>query len=177
VTDETGSAGSQDGRLTDDAIRTTRRDALRRMGRAAAAVALGGLAAACAGDNPSTPGARVRDRPYTIPIPPDVAGATLRRLEYSGSGRAGSDTDVSRTADPKGDNDVSTTGDPPGDGDVTVYGDAPGTGTDADPFDDPGTGTDTDVTVYADPPGDGDVSTTADPKGDADVTTTADPVS
>ena len=170
---DTGPTG-EEGRLTDDAILTTRRDALRRIGQAAAAVALGGIAAACGNGECASTSTTSGTTPVTAP---NVAGATLRRPEYSGSGRAGSDTDVSRTADAKGDNDVSTTGDPAGDTDVTVYGDAPGTGTDSDPFDQAGAGNDADVTVYGDPAADGDLSTTADPKGDSDVTTTADPVS
>ena len=176
MTDEAGTPDGDERRLTDDAILTTRRDALRRIGQAAAAVALGGLATACGNGEGGASSTTAGTTPVTAP---NVAGATLRRPEYSGSGRAGSDTDVSRTADPKGDSDVSTTGDPPADTDITTYGDAPGTGTDSDPFDPVGGGTDSDsdITVYGDPAADTDVSTTADPKGDADVTTTADPVS
>ena len=162
-----------EGRLTDDAILTTRRDALRRIGQAAAAVALGGLAAACGdgeGAATSTTGGTTPD------TAPDVAGATLRRPDYGGPGRAGWGTGVGGGADARGDSDGYFTGDPPADTDITTYGDAPGTGTDSDPFDPAGTGTDSDITTTADPAADGDFSTTADPKGDADVTTTADPV-
>jgi len=155
--------------LTDESIVTTRRDALRRLGGFGAAIAFGGIAAACGNESETA-------TTTTTGSTPDVAGATLRRPAYTGAGSAGSDADVNRQADVKGDSDVTRIGDPPTDSDITRFADPVGSGTDSDPFDPIGGGTDSDITVFADPVGDGDVTVTADAKGDADVTRVADPV-
>jgi hypothetical protein len=174
--------GDEHDRLLDTSIITSRRQALRRLGSAAAFVVLGGITGACSGEESGTPATTTRPLAR-----PDGGGAPLRQRSYEGSGGSGSDADVSTVADPQGDNDGSSA-DPKGDSDVTqladpadadqtVYGDPVGGGTDndvgagADPV---GGGTDSDVTVAGDP-ADSDATTSGDPKGDSDVTVAGDP--
>ena len=141
---------------TSPTIASSRRAAIRRIGRVTGAVVLGGIAA-CSGDSPD-PGSS--ERAARSSSQQSAAGG-LRRRSYTSTGTAGSDSDRSRQADPKGDNDVATS-DPrggadvtrtadPADADVTIYADPAGSGTDGDPYDPVGGGTDSDVTIPADP--------------------------